>query len=404
MRIMFTGAASWANSGYSKPLRNLLPRLAEQGHVLAQCCFFGYQGPNTVLTVGTQDHRCDVMHFGPARDGYFNDLIEMNYQGFEADCLITLQDVWVLSGWGQRGMTWLPWMPVDSNTVPARVLNAIQDCWAPLSYSNAGAELLRQAGWSNARWMPCGVDLQVHQIRDREEARRAVGLPEGGFIAGMVAGNSSFPSRKSFPEVLMAWKRYLDGGGKGLLYLHTTITPKQGRQAGLEFVPLLDAIGLDWSTLDDPEEWRRQEATVVFPCQHRMWNQAYHDEDLALLYSAMDVLLSPSMGEGFGIPILEAQACGVPVVTLNTTSMPEITFAGRCLEPIQKWWCEQDAWRSIAPIGELADTIALFAEMDGEQKAALAQKARAGVEPFEWDVLVRDRWTPLLAEVEAANG
>jgi glycosyltransferase involved in cell wall biosynthesis len=47
-------------------------------------------------------------------------------------------------------------------------------------------------------------------------------------------------------------------------------------------------------------------------------------KDLALLYSAATVFLYPSLYEGFGIPPLEAMACGVPVIASNTTSIPEI--------------------------------------------------------------------------------
>lgn len=48
------------------------------------------------------------------------------------------------------------------------------------------------------------------------------------------------------------------------------------------------------------------------------------DEELPLLYSSADVLLYPSFYEGFGLPILEAFACGVPVITSNVSSMPEV--------------------------------------------------------------------------------
>lgn len=48
------------------------------------------------------------------------------------------------------------------------------------------------------------------------------------------------------------------------------------------------------------------------------------DEQLSLLYSAAEVLLYPSLYEGFGLPILEAMACGVPVITSNVSSMPEV--------------------------------------------------------------------------------
>lgn len=48
------------------------------------------------------------------------------------------------------------------------------------------------------------------------------------------------------------------------------------------------------------------------------------EEELPLLYGAARVLLYPSLYEGFGLPILEAFGCGLPVITANISSMPEI--------------------------------------------------------------------------------
>ena len=48
------------------------------------------------------------------------------------------------------------------------------------------------------------------------------------------------------------------------------------------------------------------------------------DEDLPLLYAGAQALVFPSLYEGFGLPMLEAMACGTPVVAANTASLPEI--------------------------------------------------------------------------------
>jgi len=48
------------------------------------------------------------------------------------------------------------------------------------------------------------------------------------------------------------------------------------------------------------------------------------DEDLAPLYSGAQCFVYPSLYEGFGLPILEAMSCGCPVITSNTSSMPEV--------------------------------------------------------------------------------
>ena len=48
------------------------------------------------------------------------------------------------------------------------------------------------------------------------------------------------------------------------------------------------------------------------------------DEDLPYLYSGAEVFIYPSLYEGFGLPVLEAMACGTPVICSNTTSLPEV--------------------------------------------------------------------------------
>jgi glycosyltransferase involved in cell wall biosynthesis len=49
------------------------------------------------------------------------------------------------------------------------------------------------------------------------------------------------------------------------------------------------------------------------------------EEDLPVLYNGAEVLVYPAFAEGFGLPVLEAMACGTPVITSNTTSLPEVT-------------------------------------------------------------------------------
>ncbi|HIP90277.1 MAG TPA: glycosyltransferase family 1 protein, partial [Candidatus Nanopusillus sp.] len=58
------------------------------------------------------------------------------------------------------------------------------------------------------------------------------------------------------------------------------------------------------------------------------------DEDLPTLYNAADLFVYPSLYEGFGLPPLEAMACGTPVITSNTSSLPEVVGdAGIMVDP-----------------------------------------------------------------------
>lgn len=55
------------------------------------------------------------------------------------------------------------------------------------------------------------------------------------------------------------------------------------------------------------------------------------EEELILMYNLASIYLYPSLYEGFGLPILEAQACGCPVITSNVSSCPEIAGDAACL-------------------------------------------------------------------------
>ena len=59
--------------------------------------------------------------------------------------------------------------------------------------------------------------------------------------------------------------------------------------------------------------------------QHRVLFPGFvADEDLSALYSSADVMTFPSLYEGFGLPVLEAMACGVPVLASTTSCLPEV--------------------------------------------------------------------------------
>lgn len=96
------------------------------------------------------------------------------------------------------------------------------------------------------------------------------------------------------------------------------------------------------------------------------------DEDLAPLYSGALAFVYPSLYEGFGLPPLEAMQCGIPVITSNTSSLPEVVGdAGIMVAPTDSdALCQAmlDLYRSDALRQELAQRLLLRAKQFSWQK------------------------------------
>lgn len=101
-----------------------------------------------------------------------------------------------------------------------------------------------------------------------------------------------------------------------------------------------------------------------------------HDSELAVLYNSATLLVFPSLEEGFGLPAVEAMACGTPVVASKTGSLPEVLGdAGRFFDPLKPQ--------------EMLDVLikTLLDDESREQMRCLGLK-RAKL--FSWDIAASD--------------
>jgi glycosyltransferase involved in cell wall biosynthesis len=135
-----------------------------------------------------------------------------------------------------------------------------------------------------------------------------------------------------------------------------------------------------------------------------MWTLTAGLPDLKMveLYNSFDVMMLLTRGEGFCVPLIESQACGVPVITTDFTAPSDLVGAGWKVPsigtrytPMNSFWAEPDI---EAGVRALEECYALWKAK--KLKEELAVKARAFAKQYDFDVVYKDHMQPFLERVE----
>ena len=131
---------------------------------------------------------------------------------------------------------------------------------------------------------------------------------------------------------------------------------------------------------------RKWKYAPIFETTQRLGLEPYvhftgyvEEEDLPALYNGADLFVFPSLYEGFGLPVLEAMACGTPVVTSNTSSLPEVVGdAALLVDPYN--------------VEEIAASMRLVLE-DKVLATDLRERGLARANEFTWERTARETIT-----------
>jgi FkbM family methyltransferase len=388
IKILWHSVAPWAGSGYGQQTAQAVPRIKALGHDVAISAYYGLAGgamqwrgikvlPSYAKSYGTDTivpHA--ISHFGGA-GATGADVHKIANAGL----IITLCDVWTAQAPLLPDMNVAAWIPIDHETVPPLVQDwLIQTGAIPIAMSRFGETKLADIGMSPL-YVPHAVDTSVFRPGDKAEARARVGLPEDAFVVAMVAANiGKYPCRKAFYEQIIAFGQLRRKHPDAVLALHTDVT----NPLGVDIRQLLADFPEDSYLITDQYAYRVSvDASTV-----------------ADIYRSADVLSNTSYGEGFGVPIVEAQACGTPVIVTDTTAMPELVGAGWKVPGEPLWDEGQSAWARKPLIGGIID--AYEQAYDQARDDDMRARAWAFAQDYDADRVLVEYWEPALKQLESA--
>lgn len=291
--------------------------------------------------------------------------------------VITLFDVWPLNPQMLAGFPDVAcWVPIDHAPIPPKVASVLRESRCrPIAMSRFGEEELAKEGL-DPLYVPHGVDTTVYAPIDSPD----VGLPRDRFVVGMVANNMGHaPPRKGFPQALAAFAELHRRHNDAFLYLHCEMTGKNGPKKGVRLDHLCDSVGIPPDAVGFAPQFDYEVGTIP-------------SHVLAQIYSSMDVLLNPSYGEGFGIPIVEAQACGTPVIVTDWTAMPELCGAGWVVGGDPYYDPSHYSYFMSPSIGGLVEAL----EDAYGRAGSLREQAREFSLGYDADTVTEAHWKPTL--------
>jgi glycosyltransferase involved in cell wall biosynthesis len=320
------------------------------------------------------------------RHPYGSDVVGMHARHFGADWVITLMDQWALGHETLQDLNVALWMPVDCDPLggfDSAALIAKRDVCRkllPIALTEFGRSRMQEAGFA-AEYVPHGVESRIFKPPDDRKALREAMRLDDKFVIFMNAANLD-KARKAFPEQFAAFSRFANRHPDALLVLHTQDETPQG----LNLPDMAQRMAIS-------------EDQIKFNSQYLIAAGLISPEQLRGSYGMADLYSGCSLAEGFGLPLVEAQMCGLPVVTTDGPEMKEVAPHAWYAKSEKAWAAGHNAWWWRPTLDSITKLYELAYARDGRWHAKRA-KGREAAMRYDADTVWSQHWLPVLKKME----
>lgn len=311
-RVLLVTDGIWTPSGFGTVCKNISYGLRDQDVEVA-ILSWQFVGMTTSF---------DNIKVYPIKDHTFGaDQIQYVIQDFRPHYVITLGDMWMVNYMANDGnqkvlkdfkAKWIWYLPIDSDNIPAPFMAPILKADCVVAMSKHGGKVLEAAGVPH-EYIPHGVDTAFYKPIDKEEARKGNSQYKDKFIIGCVARNQD---RKQYARLIRAFSLFAKDKDDTFLHVHADPVDSAGLSK--------DFNGQAFSVLLLSISYYGMSHKVYFTEGIRSFNSGIGSANMVNIYNMFDIHALSTTGEGFGLPIIESMACGIPNVITDYTSTEEL--------------------------------------------------------------------------------
>lgn len=347
MKVLVNNESSHISSGYGVMGKEIISRLHNRGIIVSELA--GYLQPNGPRQLWkTYPNEPDPNNQEERRRYESNPINGFGLWKWEQTCLdfqnthtFSVRDFWMSNFEDEspfRDFYALVQVPtVDARPQADHWTNLYVNCDAILSYSEWGGEILKKQSSNkiNYRGTASPAPANEYQFIPNKRAHKdKLGINPDALIIGMVARNQK---RKLFPALMKGFAQYLRAGPPELtklsfLYCHTSypdigydlrnLIKEHGIGNRVLFTYICKNCQLIFPNVfqDTQVFCRRCSQQACVTVNHK---NSIENKTLADIVGLFDVYVQMACAEGFGIPVVEAAACGVPTMVVNYSAMED---------------------------------------------------------------------------------
>ena len=415
-KILFCSEATFLNTGYATYTREILNYLHSTNmYELAEMACYGERDDYRAAGIpwkfygvipnasSSEQEKKQYAENPTAQFGEF--IFESVCLDFQPDIVCDIRDFWMLD-FADRSpfrpyFKWCIMPTVDARPQARQWIATYQSADACLTYSDWAGEVLRDQSGGKINYLgsaPPSAHHAYSPVEDRDALRASHGISPDMKIIGTVMRNQR---RKLYPDLFQAFKILLDkahDSSKYMLYCHTSYP-----DLGWDIPELLQEFQLSSKVLFTyvcaqtnktfPSLYKGAIAQSPFTGEYgatlcSVRNGASY-EDLSQIINMFDIYVQYANCEGFGLPQVEAAACGIPVMGTDYSAMESVlrSLGGIPIKPKGLYKELETGCLRAVPDNELAaeKLLEFFNQPRSMRQKKGFDTRNAFLKDFQWD-------------------